>query len=277
MMIFKTLLVLQQKVSFCKFIRNESRFFLACQRKKIVIPVSSFIDKLIIKDIFHYFIIILLLFSYSCSDTQQEGKRDKSLTFFDKPKNETLPFFRGKDFEPYWTEKGKVSYESKKVDFFEFTNQRDEKFGIENLKNKLTVVSFFFARCHGICPNIVRNIKFVQNEYSNDPNVQIISFSVTPDLDTPSELRKFAGEKGIIDSKWSLLTGEREKIFEIARNTFQADTDAATKKVEEKDFVHSERVFLIDKNLNFRGVYNGNKGDSIQTLIEDIKILEKEG
>ncbi len=222
-------------------------------------------------------LIFLVLFLFSCNDTQKEGKRDTNLTFFDKPKNEVLPYFRGKDFEPYWIENGKVSFESKKVDYFEFINQKDEKFGRENLKNKVTVVSFFFARCHGICPNIVRNIKFVQSEFGNDPNVQIVSFSVTPDLDTPPELRKFAGEKGIIDSKWSLLTGDREKIFELARNTFQADTDAATKKVEEKDFVHSERVYLIDKNLNFRGVYNGNKGASIQTLIEDIKILEKEG
>jgi protein SCO1 len=229
------------------------------------------------KQITTVFLFVLFAFLITCSDNQKEGNRDKNLTHFDKPRNDILPFFRGKDFEPYWVESGKVSFESKKVDFFEFINQKDEKFGRDNLKNKLTVVSFFFARCHGICPNIVRNIKFVQSEYANDPNVQIVSFSVTPDLDTPPELRKFAGEKGIIDSKWSLLTGDREKIFDLARKTFQADTDAATKKVEDKDFVHSERVYLIDKNLNFRGVYNGNKGDSIQTLIDDIKILEKEG
>ena len=234
-------------------------------------------NKIKSKQLLSISLLIIIAILFSCNDSQKEGNRDKSLTHFDKPKNDPLPYFRGKDFEPYWMEPGKVSYESKKVDFFEFINQKDEKFGRDNLKNKLTVVSFFFARCHGICPNIVRNIKFVQSEYANDPNVQIVSFSVTPDLDTPPELRKFAGEKGIIDSKWSLLTGEREKIFELARNTFQADTDAATKKVEDKDFVHSERVYLIDKNLNFRGVYNGNRGSSIQTLIDDIKILKKEG
>ena len=217
-------------------------------------------------------------FFSNCDRTNQaDGNRDKSLTFFDKPRNDYLPYFRGKDFEAFWLEKGKVPIESRKVDYFKFTNQKDESFSRENLKNKITVVSFFFARCHGICPSIVRNLKFVQSAYGNDSNVQIVSYSVTPDLDTPAELRRFAGEKGIIDSKWILLTGEREKIFEIARKTFQADTDAATDKIPEKDFVHSERVFLIDKNLNFRGIYNGNRGDSVQTLIEDIKILENEG
>ncbi len=229
------------------------------------------------KYIFPILFVIFLLFIACNGENKEQGNRDKTVTFFDEPKKEVLPFFRGNDFEPFWPKERSIPYGARKVEYFAFINQNDESFGRDNLKNKIVVVSFFFARCHGICPNIVRNLKFVQSEYGKDTNVQIISFSVTPDLDTPAELRKFAGEKGILDSKWTLITGERDKIFELARNTFQADTDAATKKVEDKDFVHSERVYLIDKNLNFRGIYNGNKIESIQTLIEEIKILEKEG
>ena len=220
---------------------------------------------------------ICLILTACGEENKEQGNRDKTVTFFDEPKKGLLPFFRGNDFEPFWPKEGSVPYSARKVDYFTFINQNDEAFGRDNLKNKIVVVSFFFARCHGICPNIVRNLKLIQSEYGKDANIQIVSFSVTPDLDTPAELRKFALEKGIQDSKWALITGERDKIFELARNTFQADTDAATKKIEDKDFVHSERVYLIDKNLNFRGIYNGNKIDSIQTLIEEIKILEKEG
>lgn len=220
---------------------------------------------------------ICLILTACGEENKVQGNRDKTVTFFDEPRKGVLPFFRGNDFEPFWPKEGNVPYGARKVDYFTFINQNDESFGRDNLKNKIVVVSFFFARCHGICPNIVRNLKLIQSEYGKDANIQIVSFSVTPDLDTPAELRKFALEKGIQDSKWALITGERDKIFELARNTFQADTDAATKKIEDKDFVHSERVYLIDKNLNFRGIYNGNKIDSIQTLIEEIKILEKEG
>lgn len=98
---------------------------------------------------------------------------------------------------------------------------------------------------------------------------------MTPDLDTPTELKKFAEEKGIQSNYWNLITGDREEIFKIARNTFQADTNTTNKDVT-RDFVHSEQVFLIDKDLYFRGIYNGNRSESIKTMLADIKILTDE-
>lgn len=225
---------------------------------------------------------LLLLFSLgiliqSCETKLPDGKRDPGVTHFDTPRNDALPYFRGKDLEPFWKKKEEIPPDARGVGAFSFIDQNDRTVTQEILKKKITIVSFFFAKCHGICPNIVRNLKHVQDEYGKDSEVQILSFSVTPDLDTPSELRKFAGEKGILPEKWTLLTGEREKIFQIGRNTFQADTDAASDKASEKDFVHSERIYLIDGDLRFRGVYNGNKRDSVETLIQDIKLLEKKG
>ncbi|MCE9500367.1 MAG: SCO family protein, partial [Leptospira sp.] len=223
--------------------------------------------------------ICLILFAFFNVDCKNnipgEGNRDSQFTFFGSPQKGKLPYFRGKDLESFWAEHGKIPIEARKVDSFKFTNQSDVSFGHDNLKNKITIVSFFFAKCHGICPNIIRNLKFVQSTYGNDRSVQIVSYSVTPDLDTPAELRKLANEKGMMDGKWTLLTGERDRIHSFARNVFQADTTTTNKNPN--DFVHSEQIFLIDKNLHFRGVYNGNKGDSVKTMIGDIKILEKEG
>lgn len=227
-----------------------------------------------------FFLPSILLFGFflhSCNTKLPDGKRDETVTFFDTPKDDVLPYFRGKDLEPFWKKKEEIPPDARGVDSFSFIDQNDRTVTQDILKKKITVVSFFFAKCHGICPNIIRNLKHVQEKYGTDPGVQILSFSVTPDLDTPAELRKFAGEKGILSEKWTLLTGDREKIFRIGRSTFQADTDAASDKVSEKDFVHSERIYLIDGNLRFRGVYNGNKMDSVETLIQDIKVLEKKG
>ncbi len=206
---------------------------------------------------------------------KDEGNRDASLTFFATPRNDTLPFFRGKDLEAYWPEGVSERTAARKVDPFLFKNQLGQNINQSHFQNRISIVSFFFARCHGICPNIVRNLKFVQSAYLKDNLVQIVSYSVTPDLDTPEELSKFAEQKGIFASKWNLLTGDREEIFNIARNTFQADTNTI-KKNPTQDFVHSEQIFLIGPDLTFRGVYNGNKSDSVKTLIEDIKILERE-
>lgn len=226
-------------------------------------------------NIIKYFYIFISLSIVFCSDgNKSEGNRDKTLTFFDRPEKDHLPFFRGRDLEAFWLKEGQKPSDARKAESFKFRNQSNAEFGLDNLKNKITVVSFFFAKCNGICPNITRNLVFVQSSYKEDPNVQIVSFSVTPDLDTPDALRKFANEKGIIDGKWNLLTGPRDKIHAMARTVFQADTNTINKNPN--DFVHSEQVFLIDKNLYFRGVYNGNKGNSIQTMVDDIKILKKE-
>lgn len=224
---------------------------------------------------FIFFSLVLLNF-FSCNwFSKAEGIKSDSLTFFASPKNDKLPYFRGSDLEAFWPENNVDPTNPRKVASFQFENQLNKTIDESHFKDKISVVSFFFAKCHGICPNIVRNLKFVQSAYLKDSTVQIVSYSVTPDLDTPEELRKFAEAKGIYSSKWNLLTGDREKVFEIARNTFQADTNTTNKNVK-RDFVHSEQVFLIGPDLCFRGIYNGNKGDSIRTLITDIKVLEKE-
>lgn len=218
-----------------------------------------------------------IFFLQSCETNLSEGNRDASLTHFDTPRDDSLPYYRGKDLEPFWKLNLDSPVDARRVDAFSFIDQNDRRVTQEIFHSKITVVSFFFSKCHGICPNIVRNLRHVQEVYGKDPKIQIVSFSVTPDLDSPEELRKFAGERGILSEKWTLLTGDREKIFHLGRNTFQADTDAASDKLSEKDFVHSERIFLIDSNLRFRGIYNGNRADSVETMIQDIKVLEKKG
>ncbi|MCG6150431.1 SCO family protein [Leptospira bandrabouensis] len=219
-----------------------------------------------------YILFIIINFSFCGWYHREEGEKDSNLTFFDTPKKDKLPYYRGKDLEAFWVDKNEEPNSARKVDPFIFQNQLGQNIDESHFKGKITVVSFFFARCHGICPNIIRNLKFVQSEITNTKNIQIVSYSVTPDLDTPAELKKFAEEKGIYSKNWNLLTGDREKIFAIARNTFQADTNTINKNPI-KDFVHSEQIFLIDPNLNFRGVYNGNRGESIKTMLDDMKLL----
>ncbi|TGL45549.1 SCO family protein [Leptospira meyeri] len=224
-----------------------------------------------------FFLVFICIFSFiSCGwFYREDGEKDSKLTFFDTPKKDTLPYFRGSDLESFWTNKNQKPSDARKVDPFTFKNQLNENISESHFKDKVTIVSFFFAKCHGLCPNIIRNLKFVQSEISKFKNIQIVSYSVTPDLDTPTELKKFAEEKGIQSNYWNLITGDREEIFKIARNTFQADTNTTNKDVT-RDFVHSEQVFLIDKDLYFRGIYNGNRSESIKTMLADIKILTDE-
>ena len=221
-------------------------------------------------------IIMILIVNFCKEEKDNSWQYDESVKNFSKPIDGVLPFFAKKDLEPFWEKEEKdISPRAIQIPNFQLTNQENKTFTTDQMRGKLTVVSFFYTLCHGICPNIVEQLKKVQDAYLNDPNIIIVSYSITPDLDKADVLKNYAKEKKIQSSKWNLLTGKREVIYDLARQSFQADTEASD-KMSEKDFVHSENIYLLDSNIRLRGIYNGIRTNSVQKLIEDIALLRKE-
>jgi protein SCO1/2 len=119
------------------------------------------------------------------------------------------------------------------------------------------------------------NMKVVQDSLKNDKNFLIASYSVMPERDSVSALRKYATENQIIDNKWHLLTGDKRLIYQLARKSYFADENLGVQKGI-NDFLHTENFILVDKKLHIRGIYNGTLSLEIEQLIKDIKTLEKE-
>jgi protein SCO1/2 len=112
----------------------------------------------------------------------------------------------------------------------------------------------------------------VQEAIKDDPNIMLLSHSVTPQIDTVAQLKRYALEKGVIDSKWNLVTGDKKQIYELARKSYLAvktDGDGGP-----FDMVHTENFILVDKEKRIRGFYDGTNREDIKRLLEDIKILE---
>lgn len=221
-------------------------------------------------------ILVILIVNFCKEEKDNSWQYDESIKNFSKPIDGVLPFFAKKDLEPFWeTEEKNILTRAIQIPNFQLTNQESKTFTNDQMRGKLTVVSFFYTLCHGICPNIVEQLKKVQDAYLSDPNIIIVSYSITPDLDKADVLKNYAKEKKIQSAKWNLLTGKREVIYDLARQSFQADTEASDKR-SEKDFVHSENLYLLDSNLRLRGIYNGIRTNSVQKLLEDIAILRNE-
>ena len=219
---------------------------------------------------------MILTVNFCKEEKDNSWQYDESIKNFSKPIDGVLPFFAKKDLEPFWeTEEKNILTRAIQIPNFQLTNQESKTFTNDQMRGKLTVVSFFYTLCHGICPNIVEQLKKVQDAYLSDPNIIIVSYSITPDLDKADVLKNYAKEKKIQSAKWNLLTGKREVIYDLARQSFQADTEASDKR-SEKDFVHSENLYLLDSNLRLRGIYNGIRTNSVQKLLEDIAILRNE-
>lgn len=165
---------------------------------------------------------------------------------------------------------------------FSFKNQNNEIITQNHYEDVIYVADFFFTTCPTICPIMTDNMVWLQEQIKDMPDVKLLSFSVTPDIDTPEVLRAYADEKGVIDSKWNLLTGDKKEIYYLARQSFLAVK--TTTVGELYDMVHTENFILVDKNKRIRGFYDGTnldeeKDDDTQTvmqLLKDIKWLREQ-
>ena len=157
---------------------------------------------------------------------------------------------------------------------FAFTNQNGETITQKNFEGKIYVADFFFTTCQTICPLMTDNMSWLQGQIKNNQKVMLLSHSVTPDIDSVSVLKEYAINKGVIDSKWNLVTGNKKDIYYIARKSYLA---VKTGRPEELyDMVHTENFVLVDSKRRVRGFYDGTKKEEVERLLADINFLTEE-
>lgn len=184
----------------------------------------------------------------------------------------TLPIYNPSDVNPELVD-STVQHISKyhTIADFSFTNQNGKIITQKEYEGKIYVADFFFTTCPTICPIMQDNMVDIQKEFKNIPNVMLLSHTVMPDIDSVPVLKKYALEKGAIDEKWNLVTGNKKDIFYIARKSYLAvktETEG-----ELYDMVHTENFILVDDQKRVRGFYDGTKKEEINRLIKDIYFL----
>ena len=118
------------------------------------------------------------------------------------------------------------------------------------------------------------NMIILQDKYKDDNQVYLLSHTVTPEIDTKEVLKKYSLEKGVIDSKWNLVTGDKKQIYNLARKSYLVAED-----IEESELfamIHTENFVLVDPERRIRGFYDGTDQESMNALIYDITVLKKE-
>lgn len=155
---------------------------------------------------------------------------------------------------------------------FELTNQNGKTITEEDYKDKIYVADFFFTTCQTICPVMTDHMVKIQEKLKNDQEVLLLSHTVTPEIDTVAQLKRYAKKKGVNDAKWNLVTGDKKQIYNLARKEYLA----AKETDNPYDLVHTENFVLVDKQKRIRGFYDGTDAEAIDELLEDIKVLKKE-
>jgi protein SCO1/2 len=187
-------------------------------------------------------------------------KQDKPLTY--------LPYFGPK----HALKVNDTTYHF--ISDFEFTNQFNEKVTQTTLKNKIYVTEYFFTTCQSICPVMNTNLERVYKEFKDKPEFMIVSHTVDPEMDTVPVLMEYAKKHGVVSKKWLFLTGEKPKLYDIARKGYLLNAEEGTGDAD--DFIHTQNFALIDKEKHIRGFYDGTDSLEINRLIQDVKLLLKE-
>jgi len=155
---------------------------------------------------------------------------------------------------------------------FSLTNQNGETITQDFYRDKIYVADFFFTTCPTICPLMTENMVYLQSQIVNDKDVLLLSHSVTPDIDSVAQLKKYALDKGVIDKKWNLVTGDKKHIYELARKSYLAVKDDGDGGPF--DMIHTENFILIDKERRIRGTYDGTNKEEMAKLLQDLEVLK---
>ena len=192
-------------------------------------------------------------------------------------KNEIiLPYYNTPDFTPIFIDDESQANKiiSHSISDFEFESDKDIKVSKSTLKNKFHIAIFIFTQCGSICPIMIENLKTLEKKYKNSNDFAMLSFSVTPWIDSVQKLKSFVKEKDIKMKNWYFLTGEKSKIYELARKSYFAEENLGFTK-DSSDFLHTEHVILVDKTFKIRGIYNSTLPLEIKNLSSDIDLLLK--
>ncbi|MRX64137.1 SCO family protein [Maribacter luteus] len=155
---------------------------------------------------------------------------------------------------------------------FSLTNQNGKTITQKDYEGKIYIADFFFTTCPTICPIMTKNMAGIQEMIKEDDDVLLLSHSVTPVIDSVAQLKRYAMEKGVDDTKWNLVTGDKKQIYELARKSYLAvktDGDGGP-----FDMIHTENFILVDKERRIRGFYDGTKTEDIDRLMDDLRILK---
>jgi protein SCO1/2 len=208
---------------------------------------------------------LLIVFGllWSCSTTSDSKKR-------------VLPIIGNSDVV-YKTVDGKTVTDTvyPRIPEFSMLNQDSVKVSSTTLKGNIWIADFFFTSCSTICPGMTAKMKSIQEKLKDlSKDIQFISFSIDPEKDQPSVMRKYIKTYGINDENWVFLTGNEEVTHELGVDHFFIHAASDPEAVD--GYAHAEAFSLVDKEGYVRGVYNVQNPDELKRLEKEVRLLLKE-
>lgn len=181
-------------------------------------------------------------------------------------KKEDEPWERENKIDTYW-----------EIGDFELTDQYGNPFSSEELEGKIWLANFVFTSCAAECPLLTQQMTLVRRNLGDRPDIAFVSFSVDPQTDTPQRLLDYSKPYGE-DERWSLLTGDIEKVTELVTKKFLVplthDEDLA--HISERAISHSDKMLVIDGKGVVRYFCDGLNQRTVESLTDVFQVLIQE-
>jgi protein SCO1/2 len=161
------------------------------------------------------------------------------------------------------------------VGSFSLIDQAGRPVSAETLRGQVWAAAFFFTRCPTVCPRITRRMRDLQQAAAKDGvKLQLVSFSVDPDNDTPEVLTAYAKQYAADLSTWRFLTGDLEVVRKTSEQGFKLALDGkATPEAKDFGLFHGSHLVLVDGAGQIRGYYRTSEDAQMAQLLKDAALL----
>jgi len=154
---------------------------------------------------------------------------------------------------------------------FSFTNQDGQQVTEKNIQNKVVAVEYFFTTCRGICPRMNNNMKKVYEALKDEKDFLILSHTCDPEVDSAAVLKRYADSMKVDTQKWIFLTGRKDSLYSMARQSYKIDDPQNHFQKIEDDFLHSQFIALVNREGEVVKIYDGLKQSEMNELVTDAK------
>jgi len=168
-------------------------------------------------------------------------------------------------------------------------DQDGRTFALTQTRDKVVVLSLIYTHCPDTCPLTTVKMKQIQDRIQTaglSHQVQLLTFTVDPERDSPEVLKRFAGAFGFDPSNWVFLTGTAGQIhilikalsLYVKRVYYVNEAPVPEARLPDQPagtpylVSHTDRLFVIDRQGNVRALLPGSRTnvDNAMELIQRI-------
>jgi protein SCO1 len=161
---------------------------------------------------------------------------------------------------------------------FQLTERSGQPISLHDLAGKTWVAAFIFTRCAGPCTQISGSMAQLQDRLKDLPDARLVSFSVDPEYDSPAVLASYGKKFGAQPDRWLFVTGAEKPVYELLRTGFKIGVQPSPPEERQpgNEVTHSTKLVLVDRHGHIRGYFDGLDPKSLDELVRQARLLDRE-